>query len=72
MLMTLILKNQTALDHLKRRILTEVAQKIKKCKTSKCNTSSTPDIIPSLKSHMQTLESAINFLRNELQEQNAR
>ena len=70
--MTLILKNQTALDHLKRRILKEVTQKVKKCKILKCNTLNTPDITSSLKSHMQTLESEINFLRNELQEQNAR
>ena len=58
--------DQTALDYLKRQVLTEVTQEI-----SKCNTSSTPDIISSLKSHIQTLESEINFLRTELQEKDA-
>ena len=48
---------QTALDYLKRQILTEVTQEIKKCNTSKCNTPSTPDNIFSLKSHIQLLES---------------
>ena len=60
--------DQTALDYLKRQILTEVTQEIKDCNVSKCNTSSTPDIISSLKSHIQTLENEINFLRSELQE----
>ena len=59
--------DQTALDYLKRQILTEVTQEIKKCNTSKCNTSSTADIISSLKCHIQTLQSEINFLRSELQ-----
>ena len=59
------------MDYLKRHILTVVTQEIKKCNISKCNTSSTLDIISSLKSHIQTLESEINFLRSELQEKNA-
>ena len=52
--------------------MTEVTQEIKKkCNTSKCNTSSTPDIIHSLKSHTQIRERKINFLRSELQEKTA-
>ena len=43
-------------------ILTEVTQEIKKCNISKCNKSSTPS-----KSHTQTLESEINFLRSKMQ-----
>ena len=62
--------NQTALDYLKHQILTEVTQEIKKSNISKCSTSSTPDIICSLKSHIQTLQNEINFLRSELQEKN--
>ena len=60
--------DQTALDYLKRQILTEVTQEIKTCNISKCNTTSTPDIISSLKSHIQTLESEANFLRSKLKE----
>ena len=56
------------LDYLKRQIITEVTQEIKKCNISKYNTSSTPDIVSSFKSHIQILESEINFLRSELQE----
>ena len=56
---------------MKRQILTEVTQEIKKCNISKCNISSAPDIISSLKFHTKTLESEINFLRSELQETNA-
>ena len=56
--------DQTALDYLKRQILTEVTQEIKKCNISKCNTPSTPDIIPCLKFRIQSLESEINFLRS--------
>ena len=56
--------DQTALDYFKRQILTEVTQEIKKCNISKCNTSSTPDITSSLKSHIETLESEFNFLRS--------
>ena len=67
LLMALILKNMFRLDYLKRQTLTEVTQEIKKCNISKCNTSSTPDIISSLKSYIQTLESEINFIRRELQ-----
>ena len=67
LLMALILKNMCRLDYLKRQTLTEVTQEIKKCNISKCNTSSTPDIISSLKSYIQTLESEINFIRRELQ-----
>ena len=67
LLMALILKNMFRLDYLKRQTLTEVTQEIKKCNISKCNTSSTPDIISSLKSYIQTLESGINFIRRELQ-----
>ena len=63
--------DQTALHYLKCQILTEVTQEIKKCNISKCNTSSTTDIISSLKSHVHTLESEINFLRRESQEKNA-
>ena len=63
--------DQTALDYLKCHILMEVTQEITKCNISKCNTSITPDIISSLKSHIQTLESEINFLRRKLQEKNA-
>ena len=59
------------MDYLKRQILTEVTQEIKKRSISKCNASNTPDIISSLKSHIQTLESEINILRSELQEKNA-
>ena len=59
------------MGYLKRQILTEVTQEIKKCNISKCNKPSTPDIISSLKSHIQTLEIEINFLRSELQEKNA-
>ena len=55
--------DQTALDYLKRQILTEVTQETKNCNISKCNTPSTPDITSSLKSHVQSLESEINFLR---------
>ena len=62
--------DQTALDYLKRQILTEVTQEIKKCNISKCNTPSTPDVISFLKSHIQSLEREINFLRSELQEKN--
>ena len=47
--------DQTALDYLKRQILTEVTREIKKCYISKCNTSSTDDIISSLKCHIQHL-----------------
>ena len=47
--------DQTALDYLKRQILTEVTQEIKKCNISKRNTSSTDDIISSLKCHIQHL-----------------
>ena len=50
--------------------MTEVTQQIKKCNISKCNTSSTPDIISPLKSHIQTLESETNFLRIKLKEKN--
>ena len=67
LLMALILKNMFRLDYLKRQTLTEVTQEIKKCNISKCNTSSTPDIISSLKSYIQKLESEINFIRRELQ-----
>ena len=67
LLMALILKNMFRLDYLKRQTLTEVTQEIKQCNISKCNTSSTPDIISSLKSYIQTLESEINFIRRELQ-----
>ena len=63
--------DQTALDYLKRQILTEATQEIKNCNISKCNTSSTPEIISSLKSHIQTLENEIDFLRSELQEKKA-
>ena len=56
--------DQTALDYLKRQILTEVTQEIKKCNISKCNTPSTTDIIPCLKFRIQSLESEINFLRS--------
>ena len=56
---------------MKRNILTEVTQEIKECNVSKCNTSTTPSITSSLKSHIQTLESEINFLRSKLQEKNA-
>ena len=53
--------SSTALEHLKRQILTEVTQEIKECNISNCNTLSTPDIvITSLKSHIITLESEIN------------
>ena len=38
----------SAFHYLKRQILREVTQEIKKCKISKCNTSSTPYIISSL------------------------
>ena len=62
--------DRTDLHYLKRQILMEVIQEIKKCNISKCNASSTPDIISSLKSHIQTLESEINFLRSELQQKN--
>ena len=59
---------QTALDHLKRQILTEVlTQEIKNSNISKCNTSSTPNVISSLKCHIQALESGIHFVRSELQ-----
>ena len=59
---------QTALDHLKRQILTEVlTQEIKNSNISKCNTSSTPNVISSLKRHIQALESGIHFVRSELQ-----
>ena len=58
---------QTALDHLKRQILTEVTQEIKNSNISKCNTSSTPYVISSLKSHIQALKSGIHFVRSELQ-----
>ena len=54
---------QTTLDYLKRQILTEVTPKVKRYNISKCNTSSTPDIVSSLKSHIQTFESQINFHR---------
>ena len=68
--------DQTALHYLKRPILTEVTQEIKKCDISKFNTSSTPiidiDFIYSLKSHIQTLQSEINFLRRELLEKMSR
>ena len=50
--------------------MTEVTQEIKKCNISKCNTPSTPDVISFLKSHIQSLEREINFLRSELQEKN--
>ena len=49
----------------------EVTQEMKKRSISKCNASNTPDIISSIKSHIQTLESEINILRSELQEKNA-
>ena len=62
--------DQIPLDYLKSQFLTEVTQEIKKCNISKCNTSSTPDIMRSLKYHMQALESEINFQRSELQEKN--
>ena len=65
--MALILKIMFRLDYLERQTLTEVTQEIKKCNILKCNTSSTPDIISSLKSYIQTLESEINFIRRELQ-----
>ena len=58
--------DQTALDYLKCQILTEVSQEINKCNISKCNKSSTPS-----KSHTQTIESEINFLRSEMQGKNA-
>ena len=60
--------DQTTLDYLKRQILAEFTQEMKRCNISKCNTSNTPDIISSLKSHIQTLESKTNFLRSKLQE----
>ena len=63
--------DQTVLDYLKCQILTEVAQEIKKCNISKCNTPSTADIISSLKSNIQSLESEINFLKSELQKKKA-
>ena len=56
---------QTTLDYIKRQILAEVIQEIKRYNTSKGNTSSTPDIISTLKSHIQTFASEINFLRSE-------
>ena len=59
------------MDHLKCQILKKVTTEIKECNISKCNTTSTSDIISSLKSHIQTLESEINFRRCELQEINA-
>ena len=59
------------MDYLKRQILMEVTQEMKKRSISKCNASNTPDIISSIKSHIQTLESEINILRSELQEKNA-
>ena len=59
------------MDYLKRQILTEVTLEIKKRSISKCNASNTPDIISSIKSDIQTLESEINILRSELQEKNA-
>ena len=59
------------MDYLKRQILTEVTQEIKKRSISKCNASNTTDIISSIKSDIQTLESEINILRSELQEKNA-
>ena len=60
--------DQTALDYLNCQILTDVTQEIKACNISKCNTTSTRDIISSLMFHIQTLESEGNFLRSELQE----
>ena len=44
--------DQTALDYLKRQILTEATQEIRKCNASKCSTSSTSDNICSLKTHI--------------------
>ena len=63
--------HQTALDYFKHQILEEVTQKIKKCNISKFNTPSTPEVISSLKFHVQSLDNEINFLRSELQEKNA-
>ena len=60
------LDKRAALDHLKHQIFTEAIQEIKKCSISKCNTSSTPNVICSLKSQIETLESEVNFLRSEL------
>ena len=57
--------DQIALDHLKRQTLTEVTQETKEYNISRSNTSSTPDTICSLKCHMQTLESEINFNRSK-------
>ena len=60
--------DRTALDDLKREILTLLRKLKKKIHISKFSTSSTPDILCFLIYNAQTLESEINFLKSELQE----
>ena len=63
--------DETALNHLRRQILRELTQKFdEKINSNLGRTTNTPDTIALLKSHIQTLESEIYFLRSELQEKN--
>ena len=56
--------HQTALDHLKKQIITEVTEEFKHC-NKPVDLSGT---IPLLKSQIQSLESEVQFLREELKE----
>ena len=56
--------HQTALDHLKKQIITEVTEEVKHC-NKPVDLSGT---IPLLKSQIQSLESEVQFLREELKE----
>ena len=56
--------HQTALDHLKKQTITEVTEEVKRC-YKPVDLSGT---IPLLKSQIQSLESEVQFLREELKE----
>ena len=56
--------HQTGLDHLKKQIITEVTEEYKHCNKPVVLSGT----IPSLKSQIQSLETEVQFLREELNE----
>lgn len=61
--------DEAALNHLRRQILKEVTQNVdEKINSHKLDKTNTSDTTALLKTHIQTLENEIYFLRSELQE----
>ena len=63
--------DEIALDHLRSKILKEVTHKFEEqLNLTKFNRPSISETIGLLKSHIETLESEVYFLRDELREKN--